>query len=149
VRLVEQKPDKRTPAQIGDGLAELVCSNSFRGAALTNAVGLLKEEMRRAGSLVMAVGRRGAPCPRAGRSPSIASASRAAMTARIDAHPRIREEIDTLREVPPSRGAPRRARDRPAHRRRARERPRERVVGAEHLAYYDAIAPIVSAESID
>ena len=45
VCLVEQKPDKRTPAQVGDGLAELVCSNSFRGAALTNAVGLLKEEM--------------------------------------------------------------------------------------------------------
>ena len=56
VCIVEQKPDKRTPAQIGDGLAELVCSNSFRGAALTNAVGLLKEEMRRAGSLVMSVG---------------------------------------------------------------------------------------------
>src|SRR5215510_8454403 len=56
VRLIEQKPNARTPAQTGDGLAELVCSNSFRGAALSNAVGLLKEEMRRAGSLVMQVG---------------------------------------------------------------------------------------------
>src|SRR6185503_19840712 len=54
VLLLEQKPNKRTPAQTGDGLAELVCSNSMRGAALSNAVGLLKEELRRAGSLVMA-----------------------------------------------------------------------------------------------
>jgi methylenetetrahydrofolate--tRNA-(uracil-5-)-methyltransferase len=54
-RLIEQKPLARTPAQRGDGLAELVCSNSFRGAALSNAVGLLKEEMRLAGSLVMEV----------------------------------------------------------------------------------------------
>jgi methylenetetrahydrofolate--tRNA-(uracil-5-)-methyltransferase len=53
VRLLEQKPARRTPAQTSDGLCELVCSNSFRGAALTNAVGLLKEEMRRLGSFVM------------------------------------------------------------------------------------------------
>ena len=54
VELREQKPLRRTPAQTADGLAELVCSNSFRGAALGNAVGLLKEELRRAGSLVIA-----------------------------------------------------------------------------------------------
>ncbi|HEY5961536.1 MAG TPA: FAD-dependent oxidoreductase, partial [Polyangiaceae bacterium] len=53
VRLVEQKPQHRTEAQQSDGLCELVCSNSLRGAALTNAVGLLKEEMRRLGSFVM------------------------------------------------------------------------------------------------
>src|SRR5690606_11407270 len=55
VTILEQKPSKRTPAQTGDDLAELVCSNSFRGLALTNAVGLLKEELRRAGSLIMRV----------------------------------------------------------------------------------------------
>src|SRR6266511_3309438 len=55
VTLLEQKPLKRTPAQRGDRLAELVCSNSMRGAALSNAVGLLKEELRRAGSLVMRI----------------------------------------------------------------------------------------------
>jgi len=53
--ILEQKPEKRTAAQTGNGLAELVCSNSMRGAALSNAVGLLKEEMRRAGSLVLRV----------------------------------------------------------------------------------------------
>src|SRR3954462_760929 len=53
VRLIEMKPHKRTPAQTSDHLAELVCSNSMRGAALGNAVGLLKEELRRSGSIVL------------------------------------------------------------------------------------------------
>ena len=53
VRLLEQKPLARTPAQTTDALCELVCSNSMRGAALANAVGLLKEELRRAGSLIL------------------------------------------------------------------------------------------------
>src|SRR4029453_8127351 len=53
VRLIEMKPTRRTPAQTSDHLAELVCSNSMRGAALANAVGLLKEELRRAGSLAI------------------------------------------------------------------------------------------------
>ena len=53
VTLIEQKPHRRTPAQTTDHFCELVCSNSFRGAAFVNAVGLLKEEMRRAGSLIM------------------------------------------------------------------------------------------------
>src|SRR5271154_7036488 len=55
VDLLEQKPHARTPAQTSDKLCELVCSNSMRGAALVNAVGLLKEELRRSGSLVMDV----------------------------------------------------------------------------------------------
>ena len=54
VTLVEQKPLARTPAQTTDNLCELVCSNSLRGAALINAIGLLKEELRRAGSLILA-----------------------------------------------------------------------------------------------
>ncbi|MBV5336474.1 MAG: FAD-dependent oxidoreductase, partial [Deltaproteobacteria bacterium] len=53
VRLVEMKPEKFSPAHSQSGLAELVCSNSLRGADLGNAVGLLKEELRRCGSLIM------------------------------------------------------------------------------------------------
>ncbi|MBQ5808450.1 MAG: methylenetetrahydrofolate--tRNA-(uracil(54)-C(5))-methyltransferase (FADH(2)-oxidizing) TrmFO [Clostridia bacterium] len=53
VRLYEMKPEKRTPAHTYGGFAELVCSNSLRSDCLTNAVGLLKEEMHRLGSLVM------------------------------------------------------------------------------------------------
>ncbi len=53
VTLVEMKPDKYTPAHHSAGFAELVCSNSLRSDQLTNAVGLLKEEMRQLGSLIM------------------------------------------------------------------------------------------------
>lgn len=53
VRLYEMRPGKQTPAHRTGCFAELVCSNSLRAAALTNAVGLLKEEMRRFGSLIM------------------------------------------------------------------------------------------------
>ena len=53
VRLFEMKPHKYTPAHHADGFAELVCSNSLRSDSVTNAVGLLKEEMRRLGSLIM------------------------------------------------------------------------------------------------
>lgn len=54
VRLYEMKPEKYTPAHHSEGFAELVCSNSLRSDSLSNAVGLLKEEMRRLGSLIMA-----------------------------------------------------------------------------------------------
>ena len=54
VRLVDMKPDGKTPAHHADGFAELVCSNSLRSDRLTNASGLLKEEMRRSGSLILA-----------------------------------------------------------------------------------------------
>ncbi len=53
VRLVEMKPNKKTPAHTSDSFAELVCSNSLRSDELSNAVGLLKAEMRRMGSLIM------------------------------------------------------------------------------------------------
>ena len=53
VRLVEMKPQTYTPAHHSEGFAELVCSNSLRSDSLANAVGLLKEELRRMGSLIM------------------------------------------------------------------------------------------------
>ena len=53
VTLHEMKPEKYSPAHHMAGLAELVCSNSLRGDSLENAVGLLKEELRRCGSLIM------------------------------------------------------------------------------------------------
>ncbi|HCE66649.1 MAG TPA: methylenetetrahydrofolate--tRNA-(uracil(54)-C(5))-methyltransferase (FADH(2)-oxidizing) TrmFO, partial [Geobacter sp.] len=53
VTLHEMKPEKFSPAHHLPGLAELVCSNSLRGDSLDNAVGLLKEELRRCGSLLM------------------------------------------------------------------------------------------------
>src|SRR5436190_3836578 len=55
VRLFEMKPKRRTPAQVSDDYAELVCSNSFRSSSLENAVGVLKEEMRILGGRLIAL----------------------------------------------------------------------------------------------
>jgi len=55
VRLFEMRPEKMTPAHRTGLFAELVCSNSLRGAALENAVGLLKEELRRLNSVIMSM----------------------------------------------------------------------------------------------
>ncbi|MBX3263921.1 MAG: methylenetetrahydrofolate--tRNA-(uracil(54)-C(5))-methyltransferase (FADH(2)-oxidizing) TrmFO [Labilithrix sp.] len=148
VELVEQKPKARTPAQNNDSLCELVCSNSMRGAALVNAVGLLKEELRRAGSLVMAAAEV-ARVPAGGALAVDRDVFAATVTARIASHPRIHLRHEVVERIPEA----------------APERPVvlatgpltgdalaadiARVVGASHLAYYDAIAPIVSADSID
>src|SRR5258705_12906671 len=72
VTLVDMKPAERTPAHRADWFAELVCSNSLRSNRVTSAVGLLKEEMRRLGSLVIAAADEAAapagprPAPRRG-----------------------------------------------------------------------------------
>jgi methylenetetrahydrofolate--tRNA-(uracil-5-)-methyltransferase len=145
VELVEQKPLARTPAQTSDRLCELVCSNSMRGAALANAVGLLKEELRRAGSLVLACADL-ARVPAGGALAVDREVFAAKVTERIEAHPRIRRRAEIVTRVPeetpvilatgPLTGD-------------ALAQDLARIVGAEHLAYYDAIAPIVSADSID
>jgi methylenetetrahydrofolate--tRNA-(uracil-5-)-methyltransferase len=143
--ILEQKPEKRTAAQIGNGLAELVCSNSMRGAALSNAVGLLKEELRRAGSLVLKVADR-TRVPAGGALAVDRERFSAEMTAEIAAHPRIRVVSQEVRAIPEDRPVilatgPLTSDDLAADLARA--------VGASQLAYYDAIAPIVSADSID
>jgi methylenetetrahydrofolate--tRNA-(uracil-5-)-methyltransferase len=145
VRLYEQKPHARTPAQVSDQLCELVCSNSFRGAQLTNAVGLLKEEMRRLGSFVM----QAAEVARVPAGSALAvdrERFSAKMTELVRSEPRIEvvsEVVEGLPEVRPCVIAtgPLTA--------DALALAIERKVGSERLAYYDAIAPIVSADSID
>jgi methylenetetrahydrofolate--tRNA-(uracil-5-)-methyltransferase len=148
VELVEQKPHARTPAQNSDDLCELVCSNSMRGAALVNAVGLLKEELRRCGSLVMAAAEV-AKVPAGGALAVDREVFAKEVTARIAAHPRIRVRHEIVRAIPEATAeqpvilatGPLTGDDLAAD--------IARTVGAEHLAYYDAIAPIVSADSID
>ncbi len=148
VRLVEQKPHARTPAQTSDALCELVCSNSMRGAALANAVGLLKEELRRAGSLVLG-------CADATRVPAGGAlavdrdAFSALVSERIRAHPRIVLEARVVESIPAaSSEAPVILATGPLTG-DALAIDLERIVGATHLAYYDAIAPIMSTDSID
>ncbi len=145
VRLVEQKPEQRTPAQQLDGFAELVCSNSFRGAALHNAVGLLKNEMRELGSLVMRVGERHR-VPAGGAFAVDREQFSAEITTRLREHPGIEIVEAQLDRVPEDRPVvlatgPLTSGGLAAH--------IAELVGAEHLAYYDAIAPIVSADSIN
>src|SRR5512136_894510 len=102
VELVEMKPGRRNPVQRLDGLAELVCSNSLRSDSPLNAVGLLHEELRRLGSLVLA-------CADAARVPAGDALAvdrecfSALVTARVDGHPRIRRacaDVDRLPEGP-------------------------------------------------
>ncbi len=148
VLLVEQKPIARTPAQTTDWLCELVCSNSMRGAALANAVGLLKEELRRAGSLILA-------CADATRVPAGGAlavdreAFSAAITTRIHGHPRIRLEHRVVDAIPEcSTEAPVVLATGPLTG-DALAADLAAAIGREHLAYYDAIAPIVAADSIE
>ncbi len=145
VTLVEQKPKKRTPAQSLDGFAELVCSNSFRGAALANAVGLLKEEMRRAGSLVMAAGEV-ARVPAGGAFAVDRERFSAEVTRLLAAHPRVRVVHDEVTAIPEARPVVLATGPLTGD---ALATDLARAIGAEHLAYYDAIAPVVSADSID
>lgn len=148
VELVEQKPKARTPAQSSDRLCELVCSNSLRGAALVNAVGLLKEELRRAGSLVMEAAA-ASRVPAGGALAVDRDAFAATVTERISAHPRIRVRHEVVLRVPEaSAEAPVILATGPLTG-DALAADLAATIGSSELAYYDAIAPIVSAESID
>ncbi len=130
-----------------DRLAELVCSNSFRGDKLDNAVGLLKEEMRRLGSLVMRAAE-GARVP-AGAALAVDRERFARPSPRRS--PRIRSSRSSAREidrVPEPDGHPWIIATGPLTS-DALSAEIARFVGGEHLYFYDAISPIVLAETID
>jgi methylenetetrahydrofolate--tRNA-(uracil-5-)-methyltransferase len=119
----------------------------MRGAALVNAVGLLKEELRRAGSLVLACADE-ARVPAGGALAVDRDKFSALVTARIASHPRIRRTGEIVRAIPDvTADAPVILATGPLT---GDELAQDlaRAVGADHLAYYDAIAPIVSADSI-
>ncbi len=146
--LIEQKPHRRTPAQTSDHLCELVCSNSMRGSSIINAVGLLKEELRRAGSLVLACAEE-TKVPAGGALAVDREAFARLVTSRVRAHPRITVEDKVVTEVPCA------TPDSPVILATGPLTGDElatdiaRIVGTAHLAYYDAIAPIVATDSID
>jgi methylenetetrahydrofolate--tRNA-(uracil-5-)-methyltransferase len=149
VTIHEMRPVRATAVHKTDGLAELVCSNSFRGDKLDNAVGLLKEEMRRLGSIIMqAADVARVPAGAALAVDRIAFSS--AVTARISAHPLItitREEIPRLPD--PSTGwSPVIVATGPLTS-DALSADIRAFVGEDHLHFFDAISPIVLAESID
>ncbi|MEZ5294368.1 MAG: methylenetetrahydrofolate--tRNA-(uracil(54)-C(5))-methyltransferase (FADH(2)-oxidizing) TrmFO [Vicinamibacterales bacterium] len=149
VTLHEMRPVRPTLVHKTDHLAELVCSNSFRGDKLDNAVGLLKEEMRRLDSLVMAAAEVARVPAGAALAVDREVFSREVM-ARLAAQPRIqlrREEVAALPEPSPAGDAVIVATGPLTS--DALSQAIQRFVGEEHLAFYDAISPIVLADSID
>jgi len=144
VVLYEMRPLRSTPAHRGDCLAELVCSNSMGALGLDRAGGLLKEEMRRLGSLIIA-------CAEAAAVPAGAALAvdrevfARQVTERITQHPMIelrRQEVTRLPEGPCIIATGPLTSDALA----------ERVValtGRHQLAFFDAMAPIVEADSIN
>ncbi|HUL71555.1 MAG TPA: methylenetetrahydrofolate--tRNA-(uracil(54)-C(5))-methyltransferase (FADH(2)-oxidizing) TrmFO [Vicinamibacterales bacterium] len=148
VTIHEMRPVVPTAVHKTDKLAELVCSNSFRGDKLDNAVGLLKEEMRRLGSLVMRV----ADEVRVPAGAALAvdrELFSAGVTEAIRSHPLIRIERGEIPRLPEARpGSPVIVATGPLTS-TALSADIAAFVGHEHLAFFDAISPIVLAETID
>lgn len=144
VRLCEMKPEKRTPAQKSDGFAELVCSNSLKAMRLESAAGLLKEEMRRLGSVTM----------EAAEKTAVAAGGALAVdrelfsqyvTEKIKSDPNIEVVTGEVTELPDE-GIVIVATG-PLTSDALAESLRKKFGGT--LSFFDAVAPIVAADSID
>ena len=144
VTLYEMKPHKKSPAHHADTFAELVCSNSLRGDRLENAVGLLKEELRRMGSLIMECA--DATRVEAGGCLAVDRYGFSQMvTDKIRNHPNItvvEEEVTEVPEGPVIIASGPLTSD-------ALSDAIGRYFGANYLHFFDAAAPLVTAESID
>jgi len=148
VILHEMRPDKQTEAHLTDGLAELVCSNSFRSDDHEhNAVGLLHEEMRRCGSLIM---RAADQCklPAGGALAVDRVGFSDAITQAITSHPNITLERGEITSLPPAEWQNVVIATGPLTSRPLAEAIQS-LTGEAELAFFDAIAPIIHGESID
>ena len=145
VTLCEMKPKKFTPAHHSENFAELVCSNSLRSNELSNAVGLLKEEMRRLGSLVMEAA--DATAVPAGSALAVDRTGFAAyITDKVKSHPHITVVEEEVCELPTDgvtvvASGPLTS--------DALSAAIDRRVGGKKLHFFDAAAPIVDFASID
>ena len=144
VQLIEMKPEKFSPAHHSENFAELVCSNSLRADRLENAVGLLKEELRRCGSLIMMCADR--TRVEAGGALAVDRHRFSAMvTEKLKSHPLIRVVSKELKELPKeglyviATG--------PLTSDHLADQMEKRY--GEGLHFYDAAAPLVSFDSID
>ncbi len=147
VVLYEMRPVQPTAVHKTAGLAELVCSNSFRGDKLDNAVGLLKEEMRRLGSLVM----RAADETRVPAGAALAvdrEQFSAHVTEAIESHPLVTLRREEVSRIPSGADGPVIIATGPLTS-ASLSADIAALVGAGHLYFYDAISPIVLAETID
>ncbi|MBQ9921937.1 MAG: methylenetetrahydrofolate--tRNA-(uracil(54)-C(5))-methyltransferase (FADH(2)-oxidizing) TrmFO [Clostridia bacterium] len=147
VRLIEMKPQKYTPAHHSDGFAELVCSNSLRSNQLENAVGLLKEEMRLLGSLIIE-----AAYANAVPAGSALAVDRTAfseyITEKIKNHPLIETESREVTDLSEFDGEITVVATGPLTSDALFEKLRQ-LFGLEYLSFFDAAAPIVEFSSID
>ncbi len=145
VRLIEMKPEKKTPAHHSDLFGELVCSNSLRGDSLANAIGLLKEELRRLGSLIMRCAEENRV--KAGGALAVDRVAFAqAITDAIEGHENItvvHEELTAIPEGPAIIATGPLTSDPMA------EAIHAFFDGSNGLNFYDAAAPLVSFESLD
>ena len=147
VVLHEMRPVRKTDAHVTDGLAELVCSNSFRSDdAETNAVGLLHAELRDCGSLIMASAD-AHQVPAGGALAVDREGFSAAVTQRLEAHPNITIAREEVTEIPADwqnviiatgpLTSP------------ALSELIGQMTGSDKLAFFDAIAPIIYADSVN
>jgi methylenetetrahydrofolate--tRNA-(uracil-5-)-methyltransferase len=147
VTIHEMRPVRPTAVHKTDSLAELVCSNSFRADKVDNAVGLIKEEMRRLGSIVM----KSADKARVPAGAALAVDRQLfshAVTEAVQRHRRIHISREEVLAVPGSEWSPVIVATGPLTS-DALSQSIQQMVGEEHLSFYDAISPIVLAESID
>ncbi len=146
VRLLEMKPRQKSPAHKMDTFAELVCSNSFRSGELTNAAGLLKEELRRLGSLIVAC----ADATQVDAGGALAVDRQAfshLVTQRLRQHPRIHIEEERVDAIPESGHVI--VATGPLTEGPLAQNMMEWLGEEEALSFYDAAAPIVSGASLD
>jgi methylenetetrahydrofolate--tRNA-(uracil-5-)-methyltransferase len=158
------RPNRSGPAHTSGALAELVCSNSFRGAALENAVGLLKEELARLGSLIVTSARESA-VPAGGALAVDRARFAALVESRIAEEPRIALHREEVREIPADRPVVVACGPLPSEEFLAilddvlessfdcaqddNGRAQDDKARGTRLHYYDAASPIVAADSID
>jgi methylenetetrahydrofolate--tRNA-(uracil-5-)-methyltransferase len=145
VTLYEMKPQRFSPAHVSPDLAELVCSNSLRSNSPENAVGLLKEELRRLGSLLMAVAEE-ARVPAGDALVVDRQAFASFITSRLEESENLTITRIELTEIP-EKGIVVIASG-PLTSPGLAETIRK-MTGEEHLYFYDAIAPIVDGDSLD
>lgn len=144
MRLIEMRPVRMTEAHQTGGFAELVCSNSLRNASLETAVGVLKEEMRRLGSLVISAADR-ARVPAGGALAVDREGFSHAITDALCSHPMVEVVREEAAAIPAGAGIIASGPLTSA----ALGEQLNRLIGPRNLYFYDAIAPIVTRESID
>lgn len=143
--LIEMKPAKKTPAHKSDMLAELVCSNSLKAARVDSAAGLLKEEMRRLGSICLSAANQ-CSVPAGGALAVDRDEFSRIITEKIKSHPNITLKTETVTELPKD-GITVIATGPLTDGALAEEI--SKLFEGGNLSFFDAAAPIVTAESID